>query len=217
MIFWLDHAFSAAMTVPVDALERFKPQAYTDVRAQVRDGDLLLCSTNHAFAHLIRWSTRSPWSHVAMAFRLTEIDRVIVLECVERIGVRAVPFSSFVAKSPLGHKPYPGHILLARHAGMAAKSRRQPLRRMAEFAFDRLGDRFSQLEMAKIALRIVLGRFDVKLHPSLGPDDEFICSEYVAKAFERVGIHFPWDGRGFIAPSDIAADPRVQPIAQVRT
>jgi hypothetical protein len=139
------------------------------------------------------------------------------LECVEKIGVRAVPFSIFVRKSPLGREPYPGRILLARHAGMAAKSRQKPLRRMAEFAFDRLGDRFSQIEMAKIAIRIFLGRFNVKLPPGLGPDDEFICSEYVAKTFESVGIEFQWDGCGFIAPSDIAADPRVTAIAQVRT
>jgi hypothetical protein len=205
------------MSVPNDALQRLKPQPYKAVRRMVRDGDLLLCSTNHAFARLIRWSTRSPWSHVAMAFRLEEIDRVIVLECVEKIGVRAVPFSNFVAMSPLGKKPYPGKILLARHQGMSAKSRQAPLKRMAEFAFDRLGDRFSQMEMTKIALRIVLGRFDVRLHPSLGPDDEFICSEYVAKSFAKVGIEFPWDGQGFIAPADIAADPRVEPIAQVRT
>src|SRR5579871_3856759 len=205
------------MAVPADALQQFKPQPYKAVRAMVRDADLLLCSTSHAFARLIRWSTRSPWSHVAMAFRLEEIDRVIVLECVEKIGVRAVAFSNFVRKSPFGREPYPGRILLARHAGMGAKSRQKPLRRMAAFAFDRLGDRFSQAEMAKIALRIVLGRFNVKLHPSLGPNDEFICSEYVAKAFQEVGIEFPWDGCGFIAPSDIAADPKVTAIAQVQT
>lgn len=45
----------------------------------------------------------------------------------------------------------------------------------------------------------------------------FICSEFVAKAFERVGIEFPWSGRGFIAPADIAADPRVEAVAQIRT
>jgi hypothetical protein len=205
------------MTVPVDALERLKPQPYDTVRAQVRDGDLLLCSTNHAFARLIRWSTRSPWSHVAIAFRLDEIDRVIVLESVEKIGVRAVALSTFVRKSPLGQEPYPGRILLARHAGMAEGSRHKPLRRMAGFAFDRLGDRFAQIEVAKIALRIVLGRFNVRLPPSLGPDDEFICSEYVAKTFETVGIAFPWDGLGFIALSDIAADPQVTAVAHVQT
>ena len=205
------------MAIPDDVLMKLPAQPYNAVRAMVRDGDLLLCSTNHPFARLIRWSTRSPWSHVAMAFRLAEIDRVIVLECVEKIGVRAVPLSSFVTKSARGRTPYPGKILLARHEGMAAKSRQKPLKRMAEFAFDSLGDRFSQVEVTKIAIRIVLARFELKLHPSLAPKDEFICSEYVARAFEKVGIEFPWDGRGFIAPADIAADPRVNPIAQVRT
>jgi hypothetical protein len=194
-----------------------KARPYTDVRPLVRDGDLLFVSSREPFSRLIRWATRSPWSHVAIAFRLKEIDRVIVLDCVEKIGVRCVPLSTFVRRTPLGKSPVPGHILLARHAGMAAKSRAKPLRRMAEFAFDRLGDHFSQAEMLKIALRVALGRLDRPMHPSLGPDTEFICSEFVAKAFERVGIEFPWDGRGFMAPADIAADPRVEAIAQIRT
>ena len=88
---------------------------------------------------------------------------------------------------------------------------------MAAFAFDRLGDPFSQTEMAKIVLRIALGRLDVKLHPSLGPKNEFICSEFVARCFETVGLRFPWDGLGFLSPGDIAMDPRLEAIAQVKT
>lgn len=48
----------------------------------------------------------------------------------------------------------------------------------------------------------------------LAPDGEFICSEYVAKCFEEVGILIPWDGAGYWAPGDIAADPKVEAVAQ---
>jgi hypothetical protein len=113
--------------------------------------------------------------------------------------------------------PYPGKILLARHDGLSAKSRQKPLKHMAEFAFDRLGDRFSQAEMGKIALRIVLGRLHMKTPRRLGPHDEFICSEYVARCFEEVGLKVPWDGYGFVAPADFARDRRLQPIAQIAT
>jgi hypothetical protein len=205
------------MAIEPDALERLRPQPYGDIREEVRDGDLLLCSANDSFSRLIRWATKSPWSHVAIAYRLEEIDRVIVLECVEKIGVRAVPLSSFISRTSNGVHPYPGRILLARHQGMAAKSRRKPWRKIADFAFDRLGDQFSGIEICKIALRIAASRFGWRLPARLGPKDEFICSEYVARCFKAVGVEIPWDGLGFVAPCDIAADPRVEAVAQIRT
>ncbi|THD80499.1 MAG: hypothetical protein E7812_07135 [Phenylobacterium sp.] len=205
------------MAVPDTVFDDVPAQPYKAVRKLVRDGDVLLCSAHDPMSRLIRWATSSPWSHVAMGFRLEEIDRVIVLECVERLGVRAVPLSSFVARTSSGKTPYPGKILLARHEGFAAKSRQQPMKRIAEVAFDRLGERFSQGEMLKIALRIALGRLHVRMPRTLGPDDEFICSEYVARCLETVGIKVPWDGYGFIAPADIARDPRLEPLAQIAT
>jgi hypothetical protein len=205
------------MAIAPDVLTTLRPESYDEIRKQVRDGDLLLCSANDVFSRLIRWATKSRWSHVAIAFRMEEIDRVMVLECVEKMGVRAVPLSAFIARTSNGVEPYPGRILLARHQGMSAKSRNQPMRRMAAFAFDRLGDRFSKAEVNKIALRVVLGRFKRRLHPSLGPKDEFICSEYVARCLETVGIKIPWDGLGFIAPADFARDPRIDAVAQIET
>jgi hypothetical protein len=205
------------MPLSPNVLSELAPRPYAEVRRQVRDGDLLMCSANDSFSRLIRWATRSPWSHVAIAFRMHEIDRVMVLECVEKMGVRAVPLSSFIARTSNGTEPYPGKILLARHKGMAAKSRAKPMARMAGFGFDRLGDRFSQREMAKIVLRVALGRFDLRLNPSLGPKDEFICSEYVARCFHAVGLEIPWDGLGFIAPADFGCDPRIEAVAQIQT
>jgi hypothetical protein len=205
------------MPIAPDVLEALAPQPYPKVRAQVRDGDILLCSAHDPFSRLIRWATRSPWSHVGIAYRMEEIDRVMVLECVAKLGVRVVPLSSFIARTSNGTEPYPGRILLARHRGMAAKSRARPLKKMAEFGFDRMGDRFSQAEMAKIVLRIALGRLDVRLHRALGPKDEFICSEFVARCLQTVGLEIPWDGLGFVAPADFACAPRIDAVAQVRT
>jgi hypothetical protein len=205
------------MAIDPDVLRSLKPQPYADIRAQVRDGDLLLCSATDGFSRLIRWATRSPWSHVAVAYRLEAIDRVLVLECVEKIGVRAVPLSTFISRTSEGKRPYPGKILLARHGAMAAKSRRRPWTKIAGFAFDRLGDKFSPGEIFKIGLRIAVSRFRRKLHPSLGPKNEFICSEYVARCFKTVGVEIPWDGLGFVAPADIANDPRVEAVALIKT
>ena len=205
------------MSVPDDILQTLKPLPYAEARKLVRDGDLLLCSAHDQYSKLIRWATRSPWSHVGIAFHIRAIDRLMVLECVAKQGVRTVPLSAFITRTSSGVTPYPGHILLARHAGIDGRSATQRLREMAEFGFDSLGDPFAQAEMNKILLRIFLSAFGVKLPKSLGPDDEFICSEFVARCYERIGIKFPWDGRGFIAPADIALAPDVSPIAQIKT
>ena len=205
------------MAVDESVLKDLKQTPYKEIRDEVRDGDILLCSATDVFSRLIRWATRSPWSHCAIAFRIEEIDRVLVLEAVEKLGVRCVPLSDFLRRTSGGIEPYPGDIVLARHKGLSAKSRARPMKKMAEFAFDRLGDKFSKGEMNKIALRIVVGRLNRHMPRSLGPDDEFICSEYVARCYKALGIEFPWDGLGFMAPADIARDPRLEAVARIMT
>ena len=204
------------MTISDDALE-LPPRPYTELRPQIRDGDLLMCSAHDWGSRLIRWATKSAWSHYAIAFRMSDIGRVMCLECVERIGVRAVPLSDFVRRTSSGIEPYPGRILLAGHAVIAARKGATPIKEMSGFAFGRLGRPFSQREVAKIALRILLGRFDIRLPGAVADDDEYICSEYVARCFEQVGIHVPSDGLGFIAPGDFALDPAILPVARMAT
>jgi hypothetical protein len=205
------------MTISRTVFTEFPPQPYAVARDRVRDGDILLCSARDPGSRLIRWATRSPWSHVAIAFRVDEVKRVLVLECVQSIGVRAVPLSDFISRTSSGTRPYPGRILLARHADLPVHADHAVKRAMSRFAFGRLGDKFSNLETAKIGLRIAFGRLGRVMPRRLEPDDEYICSEYVAKCFEHVGVPITWDGRGFIAPADIAADPRVVAVAQIDT
>jgi hypothetical protein len=186
----------------------------------VRDGDILLCSAIDPFSRLIRWATKSPWSHVALAYRWRSVGRIMVFEAVQQLGVRCVPLERFVSESSTGRKPYPGKIILARHADYAEKGGKAggaALRRLADAAVDRFGDRFAPGEVVKIATRIAFGRTGRKTPKVLAPRDEFICSEYVAKCLEAVGIDIAWDGRGFIAPADFANDPQVTAIAQLRT
>jgi hypothetical protein len=201
------------MSIAKDVLKTLPPRPYAEVRALVEDGDLFLCQGRDPFSKLIRWSTESPWSHIAIAFRLKDLDRVMVIESVEKIGVRAVALSEFCSRDSEGTYPYPGKILLARHGGVGGAK----VKPMAKFAFDHLGCRFAPLEIAKIALRIAEARIGAahKTPHILIPDDAFICSEFVAKAFEAAKVKVPWDGLGFIAPSDFADDPSVEAIAQV--
>lgn len=205
------------MAIPDDVLQTFPPRPYEEVRKLVRDGDIVLCQGRDPFSKLIRWSTESPWSHIAIAFRIDSLDRVVVIEAVEKIGVRCVELSEFVSRDSNGTSPYPGKILLTRHEDISGDVEDPSLRAMAKFAFDHLGCRFAPVEIAKIGMRIAEARLFGAHHTPkmLIPDDEFICSEFVAKAFEQAKIKVPWDGLGFIAPSDFANDPKIRPLAQV--
>jgi hypothetical protein len=208
------------MTIADDVLTHMPPEPFKTISRRVRDGDLLLCSAYDPFSRLIGWATKSPWSHVAIAYRWPSLGRIMAFEAVQQIGVRTVPLQSFIRQSSTGQKPYPGKIILARHEDFAAahgKHTSDEARRFADFAIDRFGDHFAPGEIFKIALRVALGRFDRRMPKFMGPKDEFICSEYVAKCFERVGITIPWDGRGFIAPADFANDPKIKAIARFRT
>jgi hypothetical protein len=203
------------MSIPDDVLRTLKPQPYAVVRKLVQDGDLFLCQGRDPFSKLIQWSTKSPWSHIAIAFRIETLDRVIVIESVEKIGVRAVALSEFCSRDSEGTSPYPGKIVLARHKAFGAMTKIKP---MAKFAFDHLGCRFAPGEIAKIGFRIAEAKFRGEHHQMpeiLIPHDEFICSEFVAAAFKAAKVAVPWDGLGFIAPSDFADDPKIEAIAQV--
>jgi len=204
------------MAIADNVLTEMKPIAYAKARAMVQNGDLLLCSARDPFSRLIRWSTKTPWSHIAIAYRIESLDRVMVFEAVEKIGVRTVPLSTFISKTSDGTSPYPGQILLARDQrfeGLDDKKKRA----MYDFAFARLGDRFAPGEILKIAMRLMLGRMARKMPRMLGAKDEFICSEYIARCYAKAGLKIPWDGLGFIAPGDFALAPDVRAIAQIKT
>jgi len=208
------------MTISDDVLTHMPPEPFKTIGPKVRSGDLLLCAAHDPFSRLIGWATHSPWSHVAIAYRWPALSRIMAFEAVQQIGVRAVPLQTFIRQSSTGEKPYPGKIILARHEDFARAHGRpssDKARRFADFAVDRIGDPFAPAEIAKIGARVMLGRLARAMPRSLGPKDEFICSEYVAKCFERIGLKIPWDGQGFIAPADFAADPKIKAIARFRT
>lgn len=205
------------MAVPDDVLDRLAPLSYEQVHPLVKSGDLLLCSGDDFFSRLIRWATHSRWSHIALAFRIDAIDRVMVLEAVEKIGVRAVTLESFMSRNSQGKTPYPGSILLARHAATDRLVDGDELKRMAGFGIDRLGDKFAGWDMIWIAVRIAIGRLNIRLPRARASDNVFICSEYVDVCYRSAGVKIAWDGRGFIAPADFARDPAVEPVAHVRT
>jgi hypothetical protein len=202
------------MAFTADVLTQLPREPLAEIEPKVRDGDILLCAARDPFSRLIGWSTKSPWSHVAIAYRWPSVKRLLVFECVQRIGVHAVPIERFISQTSDGSRPFPGRIILARHADTPGPRGLKPL---VDGAIDDMGDPFSPEEIARIAARIALGRLERKMPKPRKSRHEFICSEYVSMCFGKVGIKIKWDGLGFIAPADFAADPKIRAVAQFKT
>jgi hypothetical protein len=115
--------------------------------------------------------------------------------------VRAVALADFVSRDSGGAHPYPGKILFVRHRRLSGDITDPRVVDLAKFAFSKLGCKFAPGEIAKIAMRIIDARIfgNRKTPKVLIADDEFICSEFVAGAYDKAGLTIPWDGLGFVA------------------
>ena len=125
---------------------------YPDLRNQIKDGDLLLCSGTAVFSKLIQQATSSIWSHVGFLMWLpTAPPRLMVVESVESVGVRSVPVSSYMTDYCGTGTGYPGRLLVARHSDCAD----HPLtREFVNFAVDRFGWPYANADIVQIAASI---------------------------------------------------------------
>ena len=202
------------MAIAVRKVPKLRTQRYEDVRPLVESGDMLLCSGSAMFSKMIQKATNSAWSHVAFVLRLNAIDRVMVLESVERLGVRTVPLSNYVRDHNGTGSGYPGKLLIARHAGFTRVDQKK-LTSMSRFAVGLFGYPYDRDEIVRIAARIGKSLFGFE-SSDVRRDREYICSEYAWECFKRVGIEVPYDARGFIAPADFARDRHIKAIAAIR-
>lgn len=194
------------------------PVNYAQFRGKIQNGDLLLCAGSSWFSRMIQRATNSVWSHVGFVMRLNKIDRIMVLESVESQGVRTVPLSKYLNDYDNKGNPYPGGLVIARHADFAKPCVQNRLKQFGQFAVDLLGYPYDKDEIAKIAARIVASYpFSAKEKKALKPDREYICSEYVWECYKALNIKIRHDPRGFIAPADFARAKKVALQAVLRS
>ena len=200
------------MAVTSAEFEALTPVPYSQARSQLRTGDILLFHGLAAPSELIEFFTHSLWCHAAFVWNLEDIDRVLLLESVDSYGVRALRMSNKLNGIPPDPKPYPGKLLVARHRLMPYPAPPALVGRMTGFAVDRLGYPYSPAELARIGMRIAAGLVGQTLPGQLDPQNAYVCSEYVAKCYEAMGIALAPDRGGYLAPADIANDPNVEAI-----
>lgn len=168
------------------------------VRPDLQSGDLLFASGRYLVSNAIQLATDSVWSHVGIVFPIASVDRVLLLESVEDMGVRFAPLSKYLEDYE-GKRPYRGSIVVARcdefDSGRLAD--------MVGFGIDELTRPYDRDEIGKIVARIALGRGRSKR------DREYICSELVWECFHRAGKTFAYNPKGFVSPADIWSDASV--------
>lgn len=185
----------------MDVFPSLPIKRYEQIRKEIKSGDILLCSGESFFSNMIKHATNSVWSHVAFILRLDSIDRIMVLESVESIGVRTVPLSSYVRDYNGSGKGYPGRLMIARHQDLNSKN----IINLSKMAVDLLGYPYNSQEIARIAARISFNNLGLPLQGINTPTGrEFICSEYAHACFKSVGVHIDFNPLGFITPADFA-------------
>lgn len=197
------------MAIAVDEFPAKPVTDYTRVRSELQNGDVLICSGTGVFSSMIQQATGSVWSHVAFILRLDEIDRVMLLESVESIGVRTIRLSRYLTNYHNDGEAYPGGLAVIRNRQFAQTVAADKLEKLARYAVDQFGYPYDKDEIARIAARILASRIPFEEHQwqRIAPNHEFICSEYVARCYAQAGLNIQWNRLGFIAPSDFAADP----------
>ena len=187
-------------------IDRQQPIDYDRLRPQLRTGDLMFASGNHWMSRIIRRGTGSPWSHVGLVVRVPHLDRVLLLEAVEDMGVRFAPLRKYLYDYGNG-KPYDGRIVLARHHWVDERSASS----LVNHGVDELTRPYDLSEAFKIVLRAWFGW---TRHEG---NRAYICSELVEYCFARAGYQFTWSMKNYITPAEVWADPYVECLARVRT
>ena len=186
-------------------LKAIQVTPYKNFRPKLKSGDLLFTSGRYFVSKAIQHFTNSPWSHVGIILHVKAIDRVLLLESVEDMGVRFAPLSKYVLDYEHG-KPYRGILVVARPSGVT----REIVTKLAQHGTDELTRPYDKDEIVKIFTRIVLGIGKKER------DREYICSELVYECFANAGYKFTYDPKGFISPENIWVDKRVKLLARIQ-
>ena len=159
------------MSIDYTASDKFA--CYLECRSQMRNGDVLLFKGNSWLSKIIKWKTKSAYSHAGLVAWWG--DRLMVLEAVGS-GVLATPISYNLQKYSGGIDYYRCTIELS-----------DPLRQnMLSFAQQQLGKEYSFRRLVGFFFKLILNKPLERCESAKVPST-FFCSEYVAEVYEHAG------------------------------
>lgn len=174
--------------------------------AHLQTGDILFCAGEDEVSQMIRWATDSIWSHVGIIFQIESLNRTLILESVENVGVRLLPLSRYIHDFE-EEKFFEGRIVIGRCQGLEEHQ----IHRLMNFGLDEITQPFDKAEITRIMRRIIKGEGKPIR------DKAYICSELVYECFLSAGIEIPYNAKGFISPADIWGFEKINPVLEIIT
>jgi Permuted papain-like amidase enzyme, YaeF/YiiX, C92 family len=171
-----------------------KISRYEEVRLQIKNGDVIMYKGKKILPRLIRWLTKSSYSHAGIAVWWNE--RLMVMEAVMK-GVRVAPLSRNIYQ----HK---GNVEWFSCKKEISEGDRL---RMVIFAQEELGKSYARWKTVLFGVK-VLFKGDLSKKDELRMENKLFCSQYVAQIYNSIGLDLKKNREDrFMSPGDIARSP----------
>ena len=169
-----------------------KELLYEDVRSKLKNGDILLYKANRLVDKLIRYATKSEYSHSGIIVWWNE--RLMVMDARSKTGVVIMPLSRNIAR-------WNGDVEWYTSKKNLSKKDRE---RMIVFAQRELGKKYSAWQAFKVYLYEKFTSIFERRHKNHSSSKLF-CSYYVAQIYSSVGLSLTQSKDDcFMSPADIA-------------
>jgi hypothetical protein len=165
---------------------------YSQVRAGIQDGDVILFRGNAELSHVISDISQSAYSHAGLV--LTWYGRLMLLSA-EMPKVQALPLSIVIAK-------YNGRIDWYKLVPEARA--KLDIQRLAIEALVHLGIEYGTGKLFELASHFILG---TEADDDNANPDTMVCSQYISRCFRLAGMDISLKSDLATVPGEIAVSP----------
>jgi hypothetical protein len=177
--------------------EKKKNIGYDVIRPHIKNGDVLMFKGKYRSSFLIKWLTKSPYSHAGIAVWWNE--RLMIMEAVMR-GVSVAPLSRNIYQ-------HNGNVEWFTCKKEISEEDRL---KMVIFAQEELGKSYAKWKAVLFGLKVLFKR-DLSKKDELRMENKLFCSQYVAQIYNSIGLDLKKNREDrFMSPGDIARSPSME-------
>jgi len=170
---------------------------YDLVRPQIRNGDVLMFKGKYRSSFLIKWLTKSSYSHAGIAVWWNE--RLMIMEAVMS-GVRVAPLSRNVYQ-------HEGNV---EWFSCKKEISEEDRLKMIIFAQEELGKSYARWKAVLFGVKVLFKR-DLSEKDELRMENKLFCSQYVAQIYNSIGLDLKKNREDrFMSPGDLARSPLLE-------
>ncbi len=160
-------------------------ERYEAMRASLHTGDIVLFSGKGRVSNVIKWASKTPWSHVGMVYKMHSDTRVMVAESTTLSDISDV----ITGKRSEGVQIVPLSQRLVKYDGAVAIRQISGTRSMGSLeAIDGWIRMVHQRPYEKSTWQLIKAQYDGFLLPPNEEDfSSLFCSELVAEALQVMG------------------------------